>query len=251
MRREVPVSRLRGLLEGSEGLSAIKVADSRSAFGRNVIVAATVSGWLEVIRSTLQDPMVWFLAITAVLFVWLGDYAEASILASALIPIAGMDAYLHRRTQASTAGLASRLATQARVVRDGRETEVPAEDLVPGDLVLVPAGTYFPADGLIVAGESLQADESTLTGEALPVRKVPFAGLLAGMDSVAVDGEHWGMAGTQLLTGAARLRIVWTGPHTLYGEITELAQAVHAERTPLQDAIGQLVKVLVVIALAL
>ena len=214
-------------------------------------MAATSSGWLEVVRSTIQDPMVWFLIVTAALFVWLGDYTEAIILLAALVPIAGMDAYLHRRTQASTEGLSGRIASRARVQRGGREEDVAAEDLVPGDLAIISAGSYFPADGLILAGDNLQADESTLTGEALPVRKQILESIPSGGESASVDGINWGMAGTRLLTGEARIRIVHTGTDTLYGEIARLSQATHAERTPLQGAIGHLVKILIMVALAL
>lgn len=64
--------------------------------------------------------------------------------------------------------------TRARVIRAGAEHEIPAVELVPGDLAIVAAGAYFPADGLILSGSGLQADESTLTGEALPLRKTPL-----------------------------------------------------------------------------
>lgn len=192
--------------------------------------------------------MVWFLAATAMLFALLGDYAEAGVLGLALLPIAGMDAYLHRRTQASTEGLAGRLATTARVLREGSLAQLAAVDLVPGDLVFVGEGDAFPADGILVVCENSQADESALTGEAMPVRKHAFEGTLAG-EQTSVDNDYWGSAGTRLLTGEARLRVVFTGSETLYGEIVRSAREGQHERTPLQTAIGTLVTELVAIAL--
>jgi Ca2+-transporting ATPase len=126
-----------------------------------------------------------------------------------------MDAYLHRRTQATTEGLAGRLATQARVLRDGVAREIPSAGLVPGDLVIVNESESFPADGVLVAGVNLQADESALTGEAMPVRKRPFKGA-SGESETSLDNEYWGAAGTRLLTGEARLRVAFTGGETLY-----------------------------------
>lgn len=249
MDRKAPLQRLEGLWDANVGLDAAQVSERRTAYGANAIVAEASSHWLEVARSTIQDPMIWFLVATAALFVWLRDYREAIVLAAALVPIAGMDAYLHRRTQVSTEGLRARLATSARVVRSGEKQDIPAGDLVPGDLVIVPAGAYFPADGLILSGDSLQADESTLTGEALPVRKTPLAQAPRG--NAMISGEHWGMAGTRLLTGEARVRIALTGAETLYGEIARLSRATRLERTPLQDAISQLVQILLVIAMIL
>jgi len=251
LNRSAPVERLHDLWSNKNGLDAAQVIERRATFGPNTIVAESSSGWLEIVRSTVSDPMIWFLVGTAVLFIWLGDFTEAAVLGAALIPIAGMDAYLHRRTQASTEGLRARLASQARVLRDGREQAVPSEDLVPGDLVIVLAGDYFPADGLIQSGDALQADESTLTGEALPVRKAPLGPQPVGTGSVTVKGEHWGMAGTRLLTGEARVVIALTGPETLYGEIARLSRATLVDRTPLQDAIARLVQILLVVALLL
>lgn len=249
MNRCAPVERLQDLWNNTNGLDAAQVAERRKTFGSNTIVAESSSGWQAIARSTAGDPMIWFLIGTALLFFWLGDFAEAVVLGAALIPIVGMDAYLHRRTQASTEGLRARLASRARVLRDGHEHEVPAEELVPGDLVIVPAGAYFPADGLIQSGDALQADESTLTGEALPVRKVPLFPRAVGTGTMTIDGEHWGMAGTRLLTGESRVVIALTGAETLYGEIARLSRATRVDRTPLQEAIAKLVQILLVVAL--
>jgi P-type Ca2+ transporter type 2C len=229
-------------------LTAEEAASRRSAFGLNDILGDRVSGWGAVAHDTARDPMVWFLAATAMLFALLGDYAEAGVLGLALLPIAGMDAYLHRRTQASTEELAGRLATTARVLREGSLAQLAAVDLVPGDLVFVGEGDAFPADGILVVCENSQADESALTGEAMPVRKHAFEGTLAG-EQTSVDNDYWGSAGTRLLTGEARLRVVFTGSETLYGEIVRSAREGQHERTPLQTAIGTLVTELVAIAL--
>ena len=195
--------------------------------------------------------MIWFLVATSTLFAVIGDIAEAGILAVALLPIIGMDAYLHRRTQASTEGLAGRLAASATVICDGRQMDVPSIDLVPGDLVSLELGGSLPADGLIVAGRGIQVDESALTGEAMPVRKEPFEGHLSGGEETSVDERHWAAAGTRLLTGQVRLRVVFTGGDTLYGQIVRLAQAGRHERTPLQRAIAALVSLLIVAALVI
>jgi Ca2+-transporting ATPase len=246
VRHLFPTDRIAGLLDAERGLTAEEV-EERRRYGGNDILGDRGSGWGDIARDTARDPMVWFLAATALLFAWLGDYAEASVLGLALLPVAGMDAYLHRRTQATTEGLAGRLATEARVLRDGEAKYLPSVELVPGDLVIVGEGGAFPADGVLVAGANLQADESALTGEAMPVRKRPFKGTFAEGET-SLDNEYWGAAGTRLLTGEARLRVVLTGGETLYGEIVRFAREGQQERTPLQNAIGALVAGLVVIA---
>jgi P-type Ca2+ transporter type 2C len=204
MRRLVPGVRIEGLANGIHGLTSEEVRKRLSRYGSNAIIVESQAGWAALVRDTLRDPMIWFLAGTSLLFTWLGNYTDAVILAIALLPIAGMDAYLHRRTQTSTEGLTGRLATVASVVRDGAVKKIPAVDLVPGDLIVVEEGQPIPADGLIVMGEGLQIDESVLTGEAMPVRKAPLTGKVIGAGEVAIDGLHWGYAGTRLLTNEAR-----------------------------------------------
>jgi Ca2+-transporting ATPase len=247
LRHLFPSDRIAGLLDANRGLTADEVEQRQRLYGGNDILGDRRSGWGDIARDTARDPMVWLLVATAFLFAWLGDYIEAGVLALALVPIAGMDAYLHRRTQATTEGLAGRLATQARVLRDGVAREIPSAGLVPGDLVIVNESESFPADGVLVAGVNLQADESALTGEAMPVRKRPFKGA-AGESETSLDNEYWGAAGTRLLTGEARLRVVFTGGETLYGEIVRFAREGQHERTPLQSAISALVAGLVAIA---
>ena len=249
MRRKIPVDRLEGLLESADGLTSSQAAERRSRYGTNDIIDMPPGSWRELARDTVRDPMLWFLVGTSILFAVLGDHIEAITLAIAVVPLVGMDAFLHRRTQASTRGLSSRLALTARVFRDGAVTERPSSELVPGDLVEVRAGQPFPADGLIVDGKDIQVDESALTGESLPVEKRVY--LLNRAAGPLVDGGHWGFAGTRLLTGYARMRVACTGAETLYGEIVRLAlQGSHA-RTPLQAAIGRLVSVLLAAALVM
>jgi Ca2+-transporting ATPase len=246
--RHVPLDRLPDPSAGVLGLSGAQVQAQR-AWGFNDVVVQAGGGWLVVARDTARDPMLWFLVLTAGLFGLLGQVTESLTLVVAIVPLLGMDAYMHRRTTASSAGLASRLASAARVLRDGRWQEVPSRELVPGDLVEVTPGEYFPADGLLVSGTGLQVDESTLTGESLPVPKLalePRATLPA-----SASEQHWGTAGTRLLTGTARVRIVCTGGETRYGEIVRSAIRGSHAATPLQKAIGELVAVLLAMAVVM
>lgn len=249
MKRTFQIERIAGLSDADRGLTPLEVDERRGLYGANDILREQRAGWRDILHDTARDPMVWFLFATALLFAALGDYTEAVVLGLALLPIAGMDAYLHRRTQASTEGLAGRLASTARVVRQGGVHDIAAVDIVPGDLAIVATGQPFPADGLIVAGANLQTDEAALTGEAMPVRKRVFKAPIGMAGEVTVDGEFWGAAGTRLLTGEARVRIVSTGGETIYGEIVRSAREGQHEQTPLQGAIKALVAVLVVVAL--
>lgn len=247
MLRPVPPDRL-GLLtaELGSGLTPEAADVRRALYGPNVIAEAPPSTWQTLVSDTATDPMIWFLIVTSGIFGLLGRTTDMIVLLVAVVPLVGMDFYLHRRTQASLEGLSSVLSSVATILRDGREIRGASAELVPGDIAIVAAGESFPADGLIVAGADLQAEESSLTGEAYPVAKQALAGD-AELEG-PISSDHWGFAGTRLLTGSATFRVVLTGKDTLYGEIVKSAIEGPEGRTPLQQAVGGLVKVLLGIA---
>jgi len=247
-RRAAPLERLGELLETDRGLTAAEAAERRRRYGANEIVETPPARWRELARETARDPMLWFLAATGLVYALVGERREALTLLVALVPLVGMDAFLHWRSQASAEGLRARLAARAVVIRDGARVEISALDVVPGDLVAVSSGEPFPVDGLVVAGSELQADESTLTGEAYPVGKRPVPRIPAGRDERPIDTAHWVFAGTRLLTGTALVRVVFTGPETLYGEIVRSAAQGGRAPTPLQAAIRSLVGLLLAAA---
>ncbi len=253
MRRDLPVSRLREF-PASGGLATPGVVKRRRRYGPNDIVEVATNPWISLARDTFKDPMIWFLFGIGLVYSLLGQMTEAVALFIAILPLIAMDAFLHRRTQASTEGLSRQLAASALVIRDGRAFQVPAIELVPGDVVRVSSGEAFPADGVIVSGDNLQADESSLTGEAYPVKKRSLSGFPAVRTSdsaVWIDDAHWGFAGTRLLTGRSEMRVVFTGKETLYGQIVQGAVAADHDRSPLQTAIANLVTVLMIGAASL
>ncbi len=242
-RRPLPAERVHDLSGTSRGLTSAEARARAARYGPNAVIEAAGRPFLDLVRDTAMDPMIWFLIATGVIYAIVGEAREAIILFLAVVPLAGMDAFLHVRTRASTEGLQSRLAAKATVVRDDAPVVIAAIAVVPGDLALVNPGESFPADGVLVAGSGVQVDESALTGEAYPVLKRPMPAGVGGATEPLVPGEHWGFAGTRVLTGRASLRVVFTGGETVYGEIVRSARAVRG-RTPLQDAISRLVAVL-------
>jgi len=248
-RRIVPLARVGDLLFSARGLSSADVQNRRRHYGGNVIAEVPPQPWRQVLSDTIRDPMLWFLLVASLAYAALGEVMEAVSLLVAIVPLAGMDAFLHFRSRTATQSLSSRLATRATVIRDGEETQIPAIDLVPGDLVVVAASHPFPADGIITTANGLQVDESALTGESFPVRKRELGSQAFGNDP-ALDTQHWGFAGTRALTGRALLRVVFTGADTYYGEIVRAAAGEQRDRTPLQEAIAHLVSTLLVVAVA-
>ncbi|MEJ2061535.1 MAG: HAD-IC family P-type ATPase [Gammaproteobacteria bacterium] len=249
MERVVELERLAGIADPAEGLTAAEVAAQRADYGDNVIVPVRRHAWLVILGDTLRDPMLWFLFVTAGLYLWLGDLREAVVLLIAVFPLLAMDFFLHWRTSASVSGLQSRLATEARVRRDGAWETVPSHELVVGDLVRVAGGDWIPADGIVEDGAQLQVEESSLTGESWPARKSAWPYLWARESMGGPDESNWVYAGTRLLTGELTYRVLRIGAETAYGGIVRTTQASSHELTPLQQGIARVVKVLLGFAL--
>lgn len=242
------LSRIKNSLSPDWNLDTVEINARQSQYGFNDIIENPGNRWLELVIDTAKDPMIWFLIVTSLLFAILKNYNQSLILFLATIPLIGMDAFLHWRTQASTQTLSNRLATTATVIRNNTTTTIPARELVPGDLVIVPTGMPFPADGILVESHSVQVDESSLTGESFPIKKESTNSLSEHNSLPPIDNQYWGFAGTRILTGDALQRIVYTGKETLYGEIVTSAIQSRHTRTPIQTAISKLVLSLIIAA---
>ncbi|NOT53205.1 MAG: cation-translocating P-type ATPase [Deltaproteobacteria bacterium] len=142
------------------------------------------------------------------------------------------------RAEKAMAALKNMAAPVVWVRRGGRVLDLPARDLVPGDIVLVEAGNAIPADMRLIEGANLRAQEASLTGESLPVEKSPAA--LHEEHLPLGDRANMLYSGTAITYGRGTALVVATGMRTELGRIAELLQAVTADKTPLQRRIGQL-----------
>ncbi len=216
-------------------------------FGPNAIVDKKKHPIFEVLFDTFKDPMIWILILIGFIFYFLGEYNESLSLFVAIIPLIFMDAYLHKRTQVSIESLKGQLSTHAKVFRHNEFIKINTFDIVPGDLVMIESGSYLPADGFFEEAESLQMDESTLTGESLPVQKKKFnesINDLINSEPLMVSTEYLGFAGTRSLRGSGKLRVLETGVRTVYGEILQSVNSVKHEKTSLQNEVTKIVKLL-------
>jgi Ca2+-transporting ATPase len=246
--KQISFANLRGVTQSPHGISQSTVLSQRALFGNNSILEVSSNRFVEIIKETLRDPMIWFLIGIGLVFFFIGQRSEGVTLFVAILPLTVMDAFLHWRTQASTLGLKSNLSSRVKVLRDQEEVEIDSRELVPGDLLKISTGLLLPADGVIEEAHEVQIDESVITGEALPVNKVkcifnPFHRVEE--QEVPVDADMLAFAGTRVLTGHGLLRVLFTGVNTAYGEIVQSVAQMPHERTPLQVSIGKLVKNLI------
>ena len=223
------------------------IVRQKEKFGTNNIAETQSRPFVELIKETFSDPMIWLLFCISVIFFFIGQTGEAISLFVAIIPLIFMDAYLHRRTQVSVDSLMGQLSSEAIVLRNGQQKIINSLEIVPGDLVFLSSNIYLPADGIFEDTLDLQIDESALTGEALPIHKkkiILSRDTLYLKENMSISNEYLGFAGTRTLRGSGKLRVLQTGKETLYGEIIQSVASVRHEKTPLQKEITKLVKIL-------
>ena len=229
------------------GLDQATVAARAVEYGPNKLVAAQRRpGWKRFLDQ-FKDALIYILLAAAGISALFGDFKDPIVICVVLLINAIMGFVQENRADNALAALGRMLEATARVRRDGQVREVPAEELVPGDVVLLEAGEKIPADGRFTITASTSVDESMLTGESVPVDKQA--------DSVAPEGnvplaerEGMGFMNSTLVRGRAEMIVTQTGMDTEIGRLAGLLSAVEDKPTPLQMQLDDLGKRLAMVA---
>jgi Ca2+-transporting ATPase len=215
----------------AQGISAAEAAH-RLHDGSNALPAIAEPTTAELLWRQVGNLPMGLLAGSALVSVATGGVADAIAIAGVI----GINATIGMRTEGYAEKIIRSLAVGApstvSVIRDGRKAEIPLEQIVPGDLLALSAGTYVAADARLVDTDSLSVDESALTGESLPVFKEQRASLAP--DVVQAERSNMVYRGTVVTGGTGRALVVATGPATELGRIQASATSVVAPTTPLQ-----------------
>ncbi|MBI3361012.1 MAG: HAD-IC family P-type ATPase, partial [Chloroflexi bacterium] len=180
------------------------------------------------------------LIAASIVSAFLGDWVEAAAILAIVVLNAVLGVVQERRAEAALAALRKLAAPDGHVVRDGHRQVIPARELVPGDIVLLEAGNYVPADLRLVEGVNLRIEEAALTGESAPVEK--RAGAVLDRELPLGDRHNTAYMGTLVTYGRGRGVVTATGMNTEIGLIAQMLQTLEAEPTPLQRRLDQLGK---------
>lgn len=225
------------------GLTSAEVGRRLAVYGPNALPAAGRTGLLRRLARQLHHPLIYVLLAAGAITAALGERVDSAVIFGVVAVNALVGLVQESKAEAALEGLRSMVRTQAKVVRDGRQRTVPSDELVPGDLVLLEAGDKVPADIRLVRSVELQANESALTGEALPVVKDEL--VLPEAVPVA-DRRNMAYSGTLVTTGTGAGIVVATGVETELGEIHRLVGAAEALATPLTEKLAGFSKALTV-----
>ncbi len=234
----------------TDGLSAVTAAGRLRRDGPNDLPQEARRGPARIVIDAVREPMLQLLLAAGVLYLILGDLAEALILLAFAVLNVGLVVVQESRTERALAALKDLTSLHALVIRDGRRQRISARDLVAGDLVVVAQGDRVPADAVLIEAANLEMDESLLTGESLTVRKV--AGT-AGRDvnrpdtkpldtRPGGDGTPNLWSGSLAVRGTGTAHVTATGPRTEIGRIGTSLGSVDSAPTPLHVQTRRLVK---------
>ncbi len=230
------------------GLTSAEAHTRLEQFGPNAFIAAKKEpGWRVFLRQ-YQDPMQIVLLVAGVVSgVAIQQWSTALVLIALTLLNAVMGLRQEGKAEASIEALQKMMIVKSRVRRDSDVRELPADQLVPGDIVLVEAGDRIPADGRLVSTATLEIDESALTGESVPVPKQ--VEVVPGKDVPLGDRVDMAFMNTNATRGTGEILVTATGMSTEVGHISGLLQSSGIEKTPLTKQLNRLTGQIVVIAI--
>jgi P-type Ca2+ transporter type 2C len=236
--------------QSETGLSSAAAIARLQQDGHNELPSAQSRSLLAIAWNTIQDPIFLLLVGGGIIYWFLGDLQEALILLGFVFFLMGISLYQEGKTEHAIAALRDLSSPRALVIRDGQRQRIAGRDVVRGDLCVLAEGDRVPADAIVLSCSNLSTDESLLTGESLPVRKVAAVGSVE-LARPGGDDLPFVYSGTLVVQGQGVIQVQAIGAQTEMGKIGNALQTVKPEATRLQREMNRLVARLFSIALAL
>ncbi len=227
------------------GLSQAEAQARFQKFGANELLERARPGFFALLLNQFNNFLVIILIVAALVSLALGEYVDSVAIMVIVMLNAVVGVIQEAKAEEALAALKKMAAPNAQVIRDGRRVTIPGRELVVGDLVLLEAGNFVPADLRLVESINLKIEEASLTGESQPVEKDARVVLNPADGEIALgDRLNAAFMGTVITYGRGRGVVSATGMHTQIGLIAEMIQSTEEEHTPLQQALEELGKLL-------
>jgi Ca2+-transporting ATPase len=241
------VSGLRTHLE--RGLTQQEAQQRLAKLGANELAERPRPGFLSLLWEQFNNYLVIILIIAAVVSLALGEYVDSVAIMFIVVLNSVVGVIQESKAEQALAALKKMSAPNAQIIRDGQQTTVPGREIVVGDIVLLEAGNYVPADLRLVESVNLKIEEASLTGESVPVEK--RAGVVLDKELPLGDRKNTAFMATLITYGRGKGIVTGAGMNTQIGLIAEMIQSFEAENTPLQNKLEHLGKVLGTACLAI
>ena len=220
----------------NQGLNDNEVQKRAEKYGLNEITSKEKEGVLKRLWAQINQPLIWVLILSASIAMFLEEYIDAGVIYGVVVVNALMGFYQETKALKDLNALKNALEVYTHVLRNGKEVEVNATQLVPGDIVLLRSGEKVCADMRLLESTDLKIDESCLTGESVPVQKTPS---VLPKETLLADRTNMLYASTLVVFGFAKAVVVETGNHTEIGKIAQMIDNAADLETPLTQKIKQ------------
>jgi len=230
-----------------QGLSSAEASSRLEKYGPNRLEGAKEKSLFSMIFDQLKDFLVIILIVAAVISILLGETLDGIIILAIVILNTFLGVYQENKASNALKALKEMASPHAKVLRDGGVIEVASSDIVVGDIVIMDAGDYVPADVRLIESNNMKIDEAALTGESVPVEKDAKAVLTE--DASLGDRVNCGYMGTLITYGRGRGVVTQIGMETQMGNIAGMLNESPEEATPLQQKLDSLGKLLGMICL--
>ena len=230
------------------GLTADEVAERLEKHGPNQLEGRKKTSAILQFLSQFLSPLIYVLLVAVVISLIVGHYTDAWVILGVLILNAIIGYVQESKAEQSMEALMKLASPRASVRRDGRQKEIPATEIVPGDIILLEAGDKVPADSRLFDVANLKVNESTLTGESVAVDKNIQS--IPGDHSIS-ERKNMAFMGTVITYGRAAAIVVATGMSTEMGRIATGLREVKSEPTPLQNSISKLSRYIIYLFLGI
>jgi Ca2+-transporting ATPase len=233
-----------------QGLTDQEALEHLAEDGFNELPSAKKRTFLHILLEVVREPMFLMLIACGLLYLFLGDRAEAMMLMGFVFVIIGITFYQEQKTERALEALRDLSSPRALVIRDGRQQRIAGREVVREDIILLSEGDRVPADAVLLSGANVNVDESLLTGESVPVRKRPWDGRLE-MGRPGGDDLPFVYSGTLVVKGHGIAEVRTTGPRTEICKIGKALQILEPEDTNLQKQTARIVRNFAIVGLSL
>ena len=233
-----------------QGLTEQEAREQLAVDGYNELPSGKKRTIFHILLEVIREPMFLMLIACGLLYLFLGDQAEALMLMGFVAVIICITFYQEQKTERALDALRDLSSPRALVIRDGTQQRIAGREVVRDDIILVVEGDRVPADAVFLEGKNISVDESLLTGESAPVRKKTWDGRLE-MGRPGGDDQPFIYSGTLIVKGQGIAQVRSTGIRTEIGKIGKALQILQPEDTNLQQQTGKIVRNFALIGLGM
>ncbi len=235
----------------SNGLNTISVTKNRKAYGENKIKEKKKTNIFVKFLKSFKDSLILILMASAIISVILDptEYVDSIIILVVVFFNSVLGVVQETKAERSLEALKKMSSPTSKVIRNGHTLEIPSEELVVGDIMLIEAGDHIAADARIIESFSLAVDESALTGESLPVHK--DANSISKSNASLGDQKNMVFSSTYITSGKAKVLVTQVGMHSEMGKIAGMLNEQVDATTPLQHKLSSVGKVIGIMALVI